>query len=98
MEVSFTHAQTGTYFGGNMSLINSQYKRKLDTIFEGKEEDVIYHDSVKGFYILNFPILTERVALVIKGDDKGRFSYQCSDGLMAYKFDDIMAHILDIAL
>ena len=80
MEVSFTHAQTGTYFGGNMSLLNSQYKRKL----EGKDEDVIYHDSVKSFYILNFPISTERVVLVIKGDDKGWFSFWCLDGLTLY--------------
>ena len=84
MEVSFTHAQTGTYFGGNMSLLNSQYKRKLSAIFEGKDEDVIYHDSVKSFYILNFPIATERVVLVIKGDDKGWFSFWCLDRRKPY--------------
>ena len=72
MEVSFTHDKTGTHFGGNMLLVNAQYKRKLDAIFP--PEDVIYHDAIKSFYILNFPIATERVVLVIKGIDLGGFS------------------------
>jgi len=72
MEVSFTHAKTGTLFGGNISLVNVQYRRKLTAFFP--PEDIIYYDANKNFYILNFPIASERVILVIKGIDLGWFS------------------------